>query len=65
MASLTGSQYTRIQAKKLKGVKLKLKQMTTGYGGKALTQVIKPLNPLLRGVSQYFKIANAGRDQSR
>ncbi|MEZ9330837.1 reverse transcriptase domain-containing protein, partial [Vibrio breoganii] len=54
-----GSRYTRIQAKKLVEFKRKLKQMTKRNGGKPLTDVIKELNPLLRGFSQYFRIANA------
>lgn len=53
-----GSRYTRIQAKKLCSFKRKLKRMTKRHGGKPLSEVIKQLNPLLRGFSQYFKIAN-------
>ncbi len=60
-----GSQYTRIQARKLVGFKQKLKQMTQRNGGKPLSQVIKALNPAIRGFSQYFKIANASRDFSK
>ena len=56
-----GSRYTRVQAEKLAGFKRKLKQMTKRHGGKPLVQVIKALNPVLRGFSQYFKIANAER----
>lgn len=57
-----GSQYTRIQAKKLLGFKKKLKQMTRRNGGKPLSIVIKALNPVLRGFSQYFRIANSLRE---
>lgn len=57
-----GSRYTRIQAPKLTGFKQKLKQMTKRNGGKPLAQVIKAVNPVLRGFSQYFKIANASRE---
>lgn len=57
-----GSRYTRIQAKKLQGFKEKLKQMTKRNGGKPLSDVIQKLNPLLRGFSQYFRIANASRE---
>ncbi|MEZ9786825.1 reverse transcriptase domain-containing protein, partial [Vibrio breoganii] len=53
-----GSRYTRIQAKKLVEFKRKLKQMTKRNGGKPLTDVIKELNPILRGFSYYFRIAN-------
>ena len=56
-----GSRYTRIQSKKLSGLKKKLKQLTRRNGGKPLEQVIKELNPVLRGFSQYFRIANANR----
>jgi hypothetical protein len=56
-----GSLYTRIQAKKLKGFKAKLKRMTKRNGGKPLCAVIQNLNPVLRGFSQYFKIANCRR----
>lgn len=56
-----GSRYTRIQPKKLIGFKQKIKQMTRRNGGKPLEQVIKELNPVIRGFSQYFRIANAGR----
>ena len=57
-----GSSYTRIQAKKLVGFKQKVKQMTKRNGGKPLSEVIKALNPVLRGFSNYFKIANASRE---
>ena len=60
-----GSRFTRIQAKKLTGFKQKLKQMTKRNGGKPLAQVIKTLNPVLRGFSQYFRIANASREFSK
>jgi RNA-directed DNA polymerase len=54
-----GERYTRIQTKKLRLFKQRLKQMTKRNGGKPLSEVIKQLNPLLRGFSQYFRIANA------
>ncbi len=56
-----GSYYTRIQPKKLRGFKMKLKQLTRRNGGKPLASVIKELNPIIRGFSQYFRIANANR----
>lgn len=56
------SGYTRIQETKLKSFKLALKEATKRNGGKPLAEVIKCINPLLRGFSQYFKIANASRD---
>ncbi|WP_309247287.1 reverse transcriptase domain-containing protein [Shewanella sp. VB17] len=57
-----GSRYTRIEPKKLAGFKSKLKQMTKRNGGKPLSEVIKAVNPILRGFSQYFRIANANRE---
>jgi group II intron reverse transcriptase/maturase len=54
-----GTLRTDIQAKKLKNLKGKLKQLTRRKGGKPLSEVIAAINPLLRGFSQYFKIANA------
>lgn len=57
-----GSRYTRAQSKKLAGFKGKLKQMTKRNSGKPLSEVIKALNPLLRGFSHYFRIANTNRE---
>ena len=56
-----GTKHTRIQPKKLTAFKAKLKQMTKRNGGMPLQSVINALNPLLRGFSYYFKIANASR----
>ncbi|MFV0449528.1 MAG: group II intron maturase-specific domain-containing protein, partial [Vibrio sp.] len=60
-----GSEYTRIQPKKLVEFKKKLKQMTKRNGGKPISEVIKNLNPVLRGFSQYFRIANSSREYSK
>lgn len=60
-----GSRYTRIQPKKLEGFKEKLKQMTKRNGGKPLSEVIKALNPILIGFSQYFRIANSSREYAK
>jgi len=60
-----GSQYTRIQTKKLVGFKKQLKQVTKRNGGKPLSDVIQELNPILRGFSQYFRIANSSREYSK
>ncbi|SON50615.1 group II intron reverse transcriptase/maturase [Vibrio tapetis] len=57
-----GSHYSRIQPKKMSTFKGKLKRVTRRNGGKPLLEVIKQLNPLLRGFSQYFRIANANRE---
>ena len=56
-----GSSYTRIQSKKLKGFKEKLKWISKRNSGKPLSVIIQALNPILRGFSQYFKIANCSR----
>ena len=59
-----GSRHTRIQAKKLKGLKLKLKlklkveQLTRRNGGRNLESVISKLNPVIRGFAYDFSIAN-------
>jgi len=60
-----GNRYTRIQAKKLCLFKQRLKPLTKRNGGKPLSDVIKQLNPLLRGFSQYFRIANASGEFKR
>jgi len=57
-----GSWYTRIQAKKLKNFKLKVKQLTRRNGGKNLAEIIRELNPVVRGFANYFSIANCRRD---
>lgn len=57
-----GSRYTRIQPKKLQGFKAKLKALTKRNSGKPLDQIIRKLNPVLRGFSQYFRVANASRE---
>ncbi|WP_252097671.1 reverse transcriptase domain-containing protein [Pseudoalteromonas sp. NBT06-2] len=50
--------YTGIQEKKLKALKVKVKQLTKRNGGGNLAFVLKRLNPVLRGFVNYFKIAN-------
>jgi len=55
------SNHTRIQSGKVKGLKLALKAMTKRNSGKPLASVIPQLNRVLRGYSQYFKIANCSR----
>lgn len=56
-----GSRYTRIQEKKLKGFKQKVKQLTKRNGGQNLTGIISQLNPVVRGFANYFSIANGSR----
>lgn len=55
---IIGSNYTRIQEKKLKNLKVKVKQLTKRNGAGNLATVLKRLNPVLRGFVNYFKIAN-------
>jgi RNA-directed DNA polymerase len=57
-----GSRYTRIQKSKLKGFKVKVKQLTKRNGGSNLAEVIKRLNPVVRGFVNYFSIANCKRE---
>lgn len=54
-----GSTTTRIQPKKLKVFKQRVKALTKRSTGMALVDIIKRLNPLLRGFWNYFKIANS------
>jgi len=56
-----GSRYTHIQATKVNRLKGVLKAMTKRNGGKPLSVVIPQLNRVLRGYSQYFRIANCSR----
>ncbi len=58
------SKWTRIQASKLIGFKQKVKQLTRRNGGISLAEVIKRLNPVLRGFVNYFSIANCKREFS-
>jgi RNA-directed DNA polymerase len=57
-----GSQWTRIQASKLIGFKQKVKQLTKRNSGINLAEVIKRLNPVVRGFVNYFSIANCKRE---
>ena len=57
-----GSQYTRVQKSKLQGFKVKVKQLTRRNGGRNLSEVIKQLNPVVRGFVNYFSIANCKRE---
>jgi len=56
-----GSQYTRIQAKKLQAFKRKVKALTRRNSGGNLASLITRLNPLLRGFANYFRVANCSR----
>jgi RNA-directed DNA polymerase len=57
-----GTQYTRIQPKKLVNFKQRVKQLTKRNTGKPLIDIIKRLTPVLRGFAHYFKIANCKRE---
>jgi|APSaa5957512622_1039677.scaffolds.fasta_scaffold23713_3 RNA-directed DNA polymerase len=50
--------YTRIQGKKLRIFKAKVKAATRRSVPVNLTKIIKDLNPLIRGFANYFRIAN-------
>ncbi len=54
--------YTRIQEKKLRALKAKVKEITRRNQGRNLAGVISELNPVLRGFVSYFKIANCKRE---
>lgn len=53
-----GSRHTRIQADKVRMFKDKIKRITRRNSPVNLMQVIKDLNPVLRGFANYFRIAN-------
>ncbi len=55
------TRYTRIQEQKLRGLKAKLKEMTRRNTGANLAEVIRRLNPVLRGFMNYFRVANGTR----
>ena len=55
------TRYTRIQEQKLRGLKAKLKDMTRRNTGASLAEVIRRLNPVLRGFMNYFRVANGTR----
>jgi hypothetical protein len=54
--------YTRIQEKKLQGLKVKIKKITRRNQSRNLADIIGELNPVLRGFVNYFKIANCKRE---
>lgn len=60
-----GSRYTGIQEKKLSRFKQEIKRLTRRNGGKSLSDVIRQLNPKLRGFANYFSIAHCGRELKR
>lgn len=50
--------FTRIQEKKVKAFKEKVKRLTGRNSGRPLKVIIEMLNPVLRGFANYFRIAN-------
>lgn len=50
--------FTKIQEKKIVGFKEKVKGLTRKNQGGNLPMILKRLNPILRGFSNYFRIAN-------
>lgn len=52
------SKFVAIHPKKLKKLKDKIRKITRRNQGKNLEQVIKELNPVLRGWLNYFRMAN-------
>ena len=59
------TRFTRIQEKKMQGLKVKVKQITRRNNGKNLTGIISELNPVLRGFVNYFRIANCRRELTK
>jgi len=55
------SRHTRIQADKVRKFKDKIKRITRRNSPVNLNQVIKDLNPVLRGFANYFRIAHCRR----
>lgn len=56
-----GTDYTRIQPKKVVGFKQRVKALTKRSTGRPLLEIIKRLNPVLRGFANYFRIGNCRR----
>jgi group II intron reverse transcriptase/maturase len=52
------STHTRVQMAKIRVFKEKVRALTRRGGGKNLEEVLKYLNPVLRGFAYYFRIAN-------
>lgn len=52
------STYTKIQDKKIRGFKEKVKLLTKRTQSMNMEMVINRLNPILRGFANYFRIAN-------
>ena len=59
------SSYTRIQEAKIRSFKAKVKALTRRNSPVNLEKVIADLNPLLRGFSNYFRVANCSGEFKR
>lgn len=57
--------YTRIQEKKVRALKAKVKHITRRNTGHNLAGVIRELNPVIRGFVNYFRIANCRRELTK
>jgi group II intron reverse transcriptase/maturase len=55
------TKYTRIQEKKVVKLKQKVKALTKRNRGAGLAEIIRELNPVLRGFANYFRVANCAR----
>ena len=51
-------QVVTIHPKKIKKFKDRIRELTPGNHGKNIKQIIKELNPVLRGWANYFRAAN-------
>ena len=56
------TEYTRIQSKKVDKLKQTLKALTRRNRGVGIAEIIRELNPVLRGFVSYFRVANCARE---
>ena len=54
--------FTRIQSKKVVALKAKVRWITRRNTGNNVAEVIRELNPVLRGFVNYFRVANCVRE---
>jgi len=59
------TRYTRIQDKKLSKLKTNVKRITRRKQGRNLAEIIRELNPVLRGFVNYFRIADCSRELTK
>jgi group II intron reverse transcriptase/maturase len=55
---MLGTYYTTIGEVQVERFKRRVKELTKRHGGKSLERVVQFLNPVLRGFSQYFRVAH-------